>query len=123
MADAAQQETRRLSRGRVSVSKGLATIGSATILLFVVSAVIEPASVSPTSLSGMLPVAAVLAIAGLGQMLVVQQGGIDLSVAGGISLVAGDRDAHPGRRRLASWCRPSCSPCVFAIGAGVLNGG
>ena len=38
MADAAQQETHRLSRGRVSVSKGLATIGSATILLFVVSA-------------------------------------------------------------------------------------
>ena len=34
----------------------------------------------------MLPVASVLAIAGLGQMLVVQQGGIDLSVAGALSL-------------------------------------
>ena len=71
---------------RVSVSKGLVTVGVATALLFLVSGVVEPASVSFTSLSGMLPVAAVLAIAGLGQMLVVQQGGIDLSVAGGISL-------------------------------------
>jgi len=34
----------------------------------------------------MLPIAAVLAVAGLGQLLVVQQGGIDLSVAGGMSL-------------------------------------
>jgi len=71
---------------RVPLSKGLTTVGASTVLLFVVSAVVEPASVSFTSLSGMLPVAAVLAIAGLGQMLVVQQGGIDLSVAGGISL-------------------------------------
>ena len=34
----------------------------------------------------MLPFAAVLAIASLGQTLVVMQGGIDLSVAGGLSL-------------------------------------
>ena len=119
MADATQQETRRLARGRVSVSKGLATIGTATVLLFVISAVIEPASVSPTSLSGMLPVAAVLAIAGLGQMLVVQQGGIDLSVAGGISLALvivthipdGDDSkllpGHPARRALRHR-RPAC---------------
>src|SRR5690242_11913900 len=75
-----------LASARVTVSKGLITTGTATILLFVVSALLDRASVSSTSLSGMLPVAGVLAIAGLGQMLVVQQGGIDLSVAGGISL-------------------------------------
>ena len=34
----------------------------------------------------MLPIASVLAVAGLGQMLVIQQGGIDLSVAGAISM-------------------------------------
>ena len=34
----------------------------------------------------MLPFAAVLAIVGLGQTLVVQQGGIDLSVPGAVSL-------------------------------------
>ena len=81
-----QKSGSSLGSSRFSVSKGLVTIGSATILLFIVSALLDPASVSSTSFSGMLPVAAVLAIAGLGQMLVVQQGGIDLSVAGGISL-------------------------------------
>jgi ribose transport system permease protein len=122
MADATQQRTSRRSGGRVSVSKGLATIGSAAILLFVISAIIEPASVSPTSLSGMLPVAAVLAIAGLGQMLVVQQGGIDLSVAGGISLSLvivthipdGDNSKLLPAILLA---------LLFAVAAGVLNGG
>ncbi len=82
---------RRGSRGswsssRFAVSKGLVTIGIATVLLFVVCAVFARSSVSPTSLQGMLPIAAVLAVAGLGQMLVVQQGGIDLSVAGAMSL-------------------------------------
>ena len=58
----------------------------ATVLLFVVSALAAPSSVSGTALRGMLPIASVLAVAGLGQMLVIQQGGIDLSVAGGISM-------------------------------------
>jgi ribose transport system permease protein len=69
----------------------------------------------------MLPFAAVLAIAGLGQMLVVQQGGIDLSVAGGISLAvvisthepAGD-DSKLGPAILMA--------VAFAIGAGLING-
>ncbi len=70
-----------------SISRGLITIGSATVVLFVVSALFAHSSVSSTSLQdGMLPIAAVLAVAGLGQMLVIQQGGIDLSVAGGMSL-------------------------------------
>jgi ribose transport system permease protein len=69
---------------RAAASRGLVTIGAATVLLFVISALIDSASVSATSMAGMLPVAAVLAIAGLGQMLVVQQAGIDLSVAGGV---------------------------------------
>ena len=43
-------------------------------------------SVDRSALLGMLPFAAVLAIVGLGQTLVVQQGGIDLSVPGAISL-------------------------------------
>ena len=42
---------------------------------------------SQGALLGMLPFAAVLAIAALGQTLVVQQGGIDLSVPGSVSLV------------------------------------
>lgn len=116
-----EQQSGQLRSSRVSVSKGLVTIGTATVVLFVVSALLDRASVSPTSLSGMLPVAAVLAIAGLGQMLVVQQGGIDLSVAGGISLALvivthvpdGDSSKLVPAIGLA---------LLFAIGAGVLNG-
>jgi ribose transport system permease protein len=58
----------------------------AIVVLLVVGAVLAPSSVSRGALLGMLPYAAVLAVAGLGQTLVVQQGGIDLSVPGGISL-------------------------------------
>ena len=38
---------------RASVSKGLITVGIATALLFLIGGIIEPASVSFTSLSGM----------------------------------------------------------------------
>jgi ribose transport system permease protein len=86
MSDATERLELRMKSSRVSLSKGLVTIGIATVLLFLVSGILQPASISGTSLSGMLPIASVLAVAGLGQMLVVQQGGIDLSVAGGISL-------------------------------------
>lgn len=62
------------------------TVIVATVLLMVVGAFFAPSSVSRGALLGMLPYASVLAVAGLGQTLVVQQGGIDLSVPGGISL-------------------------------------
>ena len=63
-----------------------AGIVAATVLLFLVSWIVEPQSLSHSSLLGMLPFAGVLAIAAMGQTLVVQQGGIDLSVPGMISL-------------------------------------
>jgi len=102
-------------------SKGLVTIGTATLLLFVVSALLDSASVSSTSLSGMLPIASVLAIAGLGQMLVVQQGGIDLSVAGALSLavvtITHVPDGNDGKLLPAILLAIS-----FAVVAGVVNG-
>jgi ribose transport system permease protein len=58
----------------------------ATAVLFGVSKLVQPESVSQSSLLGMLPFAAILAIAAIGQTLVVQQGGIDLSVPGMLSL-------------------------------------
>jgi ribose transport system permease protein len=58
----------------------------ATGLLFLVSWASTPQSVSHGSLLGMFPFAAVLAIAAIGQTLVIQQGGIDLSVPGTISV-------------------------------------
>jgi ribose transport system permease protein len=73
-------------RSRVTVSRGLVTITLALLALIVACFGLAPTSISKGALLGMLPFAAVLAIAGLGQTLVVQQGGIDLSVPGGISL-------------------------------------
>src|SRR5690349_468306 len=106
---------------RVSVSKGLVTVGIATALLFLIGGLIEPASVSFTSFSGMLPVAAVLGIAGLGQMLVVQQGGIDLSVAGGISLTVVMVTHIPNGD--SSLLVPAIGlALIFAIVAGLLSG-
>jgi ribose transport system permease protein len=111
-----------LSAGpRMSVSKGLITIGAATVLLFVVSALAAPSSVSGTALRGMLPIASVLAVAGLGQMLVIQQGGIDLSVAGVISMtvVAVTHIPDGDNGKLV----PAILVAVlFALGAGLLNG-
>jgi ribose transport system permease protein len=76
-----------MSRGpRVTVSRGTATIVLAVVALFVASALVAPTSLDRGSLLAMLPFASVLAIAGIGQTLVVMQGGIDLSVAGAISL-------------------------------------
>ena len=63
-----------------------APICIATAVLFLISLIFEPDSVRHSALLGMLPFAAVLAIAAMGQTLVVQQGGIDLSVPGMISL-------------------------------------
>jgi ribose transport system permease protein len=67
-------------------SRGLITIVIATVALFLVSLVVQPDSLSRSSIQGMLPFAAVLAIIALGQTLIIQQGGIDLSVPGTVSL-------------------------------------
>lgn len=72
---------------RIRVSRGLATVSSACVLLFVASAVFASSSVSRGALLGMLPFAAVLGIVALGQTLVIQQAGIDLSVSGAVSVV------------------------------------
>jgi ribose transport system permease protein len=58
----------------------------ATALLFAVSPLIASGSVSSSALLSTLPFAAILAIAGIGQTLVVQQRGLDLSVPGMITL-------------------------------------
>jgi ribose transport system permease protein len=68
------------------LSRGLATVLVATVGLFAVSLVFASSSVTRGTLLTMLPFASALAIASLGQTLVVMQGGIDLSVAGGLSL-------------------------------------
>ncbi len=63
-----------------------AGIWVATGLLFAVSAAFQPASLGSSALAALWPFAAVLILAAVGQTLVVQQRGIDLSVPGFISL-------------------------------------
>ena len=68
------------------LSRGLATVITATVALFAASWLFAPSSLNRGVVLTMLPFASALAIAALGQTLVVMQGGIDLSVAGGLSL-------------------------------------
>jgi ribose transport system permease protein len=103
------------------VSRGLATIGVATVALFVVSYVFASSSVTRGTLLTMLPFAAALAIASLGQTLVVMQGGIDLSVAGGLSLYVVILTKYPAGDNARLW--PAIGIAFLAaVAAGLLNG-
>ncbi|WP_170285700.1 ABC transporter permease [Microbacterium rhizomatis] len=74
--------TRALTRGALP---GLL----ATMLVLVVACLIwAPSVVQPSSLLTLAPVWAVLALVSIGQMLVIQQRGIDLSVPGNVALAA-----------------------------------
>ena len=121
VTDATTRETIRLESSRFRLSRGFLAIAIATILVFVLGAVIAPSSVSHSAIVGMVPFAAVLAIAGLGQLLVVQQGGIDLSVAGGISLavVIVTHEPNGDSARLGAAVIMAIG---FALGAGLVNG-
>lgn len=60
----------------------------ATAVLFAISPVLAPGSIDSSALLSMLPFAAILAIASIGQTLVVQQRGLDFSVGGVITVAA-----------------------------------
>jgi ribose transport system permease protein len=74
-------------RPRLGASPFIA-IWIATAILFAVSPLLASGSVSQGALQAMLPFAGILAVAAIGQTLVIQQGGLDLSVAGLFSLGA-----------------------------------
>jgi ribose transport system permease protein len=103
------------------VSRGLATVSVATIALFLASYVFASSSVTRGTLLTMLPFASALAIASLGQTLVVMQGGIDLSVAGGLSLYVVILTKYPAGDNSRLW--PAIGIAFLAaVGAGLLNG-
>ena len=76
---------RRLITNAVLVARFL-PVWLATGALVVTAAIAAPDALGSTSRSFVLPTATVLALAALGQMLVVMQGGIDLSTPGVMSL-------------------------------------
>jgi len=106
---------------RIQVSRGMRTILVGLAVLYVASTFIAPTSVSRVAQMGMLPFAAALAIVGLGQTLVIQQGGIDLSVAGAVSLtvviVTWGPDRHDNRLIPAV-----LAAFAAAIITGIING-
>src|SRR6185312_13100600 len=113
---------RSVPRGsRRVVSRGLATVSLATIGLFVLSYVVASSSVTRGTLLTMLPFASALAIASLGQTLVVMQGGIDLSVAGGFSLYVVIVTKYPAGDNSRLWAAIGIA-VLAAIAAGLLNG-
>jgi ribose transport system permease protein len=76
-------------RRRVRLPRGpYVAIWPATALLFALSPMVATGSVGISALRSTLPFAAILAIVGIGQTLVIQQRGLDLSVPGVISLSA-----------------------------------
>ena len=100
---------------------GLITVVVAIVLLFLVGAVVAPSSISRGALLGMLPYAAVLIVAALGQTLVVQQGGIDLSVPGGISLTV-VICTHLANGQDSRLPRAALTALAVVLVAGAING-
>jgi ribose transport system permease protein len=73
----------------VLAGSGFVPVWLATIALLVIAQIIAPETLSNSSLrSGVLPFTTFLAVAALGEMLVIMTGGIDLSIPGVIVLVA-----------------------------------
>lgn len=118
-------EQRGIEPARRSLARvGLGSSGGivfATILLFLISSLVKPESLSSGALSGMLPFAAVLAFVALGQTLVIQQGGIDLSVPGVVSLsaVIVTYSAIGGQGSIVTGV---LLPILYAYGAALVSG-
>lgn len=105
----------------IPIAKGFATIVVSTLVLIGLCVLFAPSAVTAGSLMGSLPFAAVLGIVGLGQMLVVQQGGFDLSVPGSVSLAVVIATHMPNGND-AMLVQALAVAIGFALAAGLLNG-
>jgi ribose transport system permease protein len=103
------------------LARGFVTIVISSLALIVACLLFAPSSISAGALAGSLPFAALLAIVGLGQMLVVQQGGFDLSVAGAVSLAV-VISTHVPDGNNAQLLPAVLMAIGFALVAGILNG-
>lgn len=103
------------------LARSFVTVLLSTIVLLFVCAVFAPSSLSAGAFSGSLPFAAIIAIVGLGQLLVVQQGGFDLSLPGAVSLAVVVSTHYPQQDNALLW-QAVLVALAFALGAGILNG-
>lgn len=102
-------------------ARSFVTVVSSTIVLLIVCLAFAPSSVSWGAFSGSLPFAAIIAVVGLGQLLVVQQGGFDLSLPGSVSLAVVVSTHYP-QQNDALLYQAVILALAFAVLAGVLNG-
>lgn len=80
-----QPEARRMRR---LLQHQAVPVAGATVVLLIVAAIFAPRTFTPASLNAIVIPAGILAIAAVGQTLVIQQKGIDLSVGGMMTLSA-----------------------------------
>ena len=107
---------RRLVTNAVLAARFL-PVWLATGALVVVAAFVAPDALGSTSWSFVLPSATVLALAAVGQMLVVMHGGIDLSTPGVVSF-GGNLIAGVGAGRTTSFPSRSSPPSASACSSG-----
>lgn len=94
---------------------------AATVVIFIVSAIFVPRSLTQASFIAMIVPAAVLAIAAVGQTLVVQQKGIDLAAPGFITLAAVIAVYAPQKTGVSAGVAVLLAVLASAVG-GWLNG-
>ena len=82
----ARENDRPMSRLRRIFRSEFVWIWLGTAALFAISAVVAPGTVRPAAIASMLPFAAILAIVAVGQTIVIQQRGLDMSIAGTLSI-------------------------------------
>jgi ribose transport system permease protein len=105
----------------MQLARSFVTVVFSTLVLLVICLIFAPSSLSWGALSGSLPFAAIIAIVGLGQLLVVQQGGFDLSLPGAVSLAVVVATHYPQQNDALLYQAVLLS-IAFALAAGFLNG-
>jgi ribose transport system permease protein len=106
---------------QMPLARSFVTVVLSTLVLLAVCAIFAPSSISAAGLSGSLPFAALIAIVGLGQLLVVQQGGFDLSLPGAVSLAVVQATHYPQQDDSLLFMAVVIA-IGFALAAGILNG-
>lgn len=109
---------RQILRG--TLLDGFAWVWIATAILFAVSAVVAPGTLRPSALYSMLPFAAILAIVAVGQTIVIQQRGLDMSA--GTLMTLGGGVATLVAIQTGSTLIGVLAALSVAAAAGVLNG-
>ena len=109
------------SLSSLPLARSFVTVVVSTIALIIICLLFAPSSMSWGALSGSLPFAAIIAIVGLGQLLVVQQGGFDLSLPGAVSLAVVTATHYPQQDNALLY-QAVLLALSFAIAAGILNG-